>query len=368
MKTGWIGRSNGLHGSGNVADSGSPHKSIQSVPMPSAGSGVQKSFLRRENSLLSILPSRETWVKRGLVERRTIHANVIWRERQMIVTNDNIYFARPDSDIVVDKIAIQDIVSVGKVDSFEKKGNDHSKIHKSDDNLMRHGQGGGKFVTRGNVSKEIAHRKMSMESLESFQEVLRETFAFEIKALFGNVYRSYFVRVAASYECDSWIKELNSSLKLSMQEKARKGNCWSRSQQTAQDVYEHFITRCIVAAAIIVDFLSSVFESEFIIPNDGVSRAFEAVDIFLCVFFSLELSLNFIGNWRTLYGAPFIFHMSNWFLLATVLFQLSGFFLPDLDAKHLKVVRIIRIFDVGNAFEGFRSCQMVLKAIKHGTK
>jgi hypothetical protein len=347
------------------SDAGNHQNSFKPMSSASGNSGPQKSFPCREGSLLSTLPSRETWAKRGLVERRTIHANVIWRERQMILTNDNIYFARPDSDVVVDKLAIEDIISVGKVDSFEKKGNELMKKHISDDG-PRHGQSSGKN-TRGNVPKEVVHRKMSSESLESFQEGTKESFAFEIKALFGNVYRSYFVRVSASYECDSWIKELNSSLRLSMQEQARKGNFLSRTQQIAQDLYDHFIMRCIVAFAIILDFLSSVFESEFKGQNhEALYQALYGVDILLCVFFSLELTLNFLGNWRTIYGAPFVTNVSNWFLLATVIFQLSGFFFPSLDAKQLKVVRIIRIFDVGNAFEAFRSCQMIITAIKHG--
>ena len=276
----------------------------------------------------------------------------------MILTADSIYFARPDSDMVVDKIAISDIVSVGKVDSIEKKTED-----------LRHSQGKGtaKTVARGHALKENAPRRMSSEHLESFQDCHRETHAFEIKALSGSSCRSYFVRVPALYECDSWVRELNLYLKFTMEEQARKGNCWIRSQQRAQDLYQHFIVRCVVATAIIVDFLSSVLESQFVNDtNEVMNDAFQGLDIFLCAFFSTELALNMFGNWRSAWGTPFIFSMSNWFLLLVVLFQLSGYIFPQLDARNLKVIRIIRIFDVGNAFEGFRHCQMVLKALKQG--
>ena len=47
--------------------------------------------------------------------RRTVNTNISWRERQMILTKQIIYFARPDWDIVVDKIAVADIMTVGKV-------------------------------------------------------------------------------------------------------------------------------------------------------------------------------------------------------------------------------------------------------------
>jgi hypothetical protein len=329
-------------------------------------SGVQKSFLRRETSLLSTLPPKDTWLKRGVVERRTVHANVIWRERQMILTNEKIYFARPDSDLVVDKISIRDIVSVGRVDNLDRKGYDPK--HHSGEETGKHGLAvTGRPILKS--PKEPGHKKMSVvESLESFQDCLRETFAFEIKALIGSSYRSYFVRVTAIHECEDWIADMNALLKSTMREQARQGTWLQMKQQDAHNLYKSFFMRCVISIAILCDFLSSVFEAEFFGQNEYAAKlAFKAVDITLCAFFSLELSLNAFGNWRTVCGMPFIRSVSNWFLLATVLFQLSGFLAPELDAKHFKVIRIIRIFDVGSAFESLRSCKMVLKALRQGS-
>ncbi len=282
----------------------------------------------------------------------------------MILTGEKIYFARPDSDIVVDKISIEDIVSVGRVDNLDRKQD--AKSHSADDMGILGNAVPGRSNLRG-AAKDPVHRKMSVETLESFQDCLRETYAFEIKAITGRSYRSYFVRVAAMFECEEWIADTNALLKSSMKEKARKGTWLQMKQRAAHELYNCFFMRCLVSIAILCDFLSSVFETEFLDENEKATRAaFRVVDIILCAFFSLELSLNAFGSWRTFYGMPFIRGVSNWFLLATVLFQLSGFLAPELDAKHFKVIRIIRIFDVGSGFESLRSCQMILKAIRKG--
>jgi hypothetical protein len=329
---------------------------------------LQVSFLRREeNSLLSTLPPRESWLKRGVVERRTVHANVIWRERQMILTKDAIYFARPDSDVVVDRVSIEEIVSVVRVDNFDKKGLEHSRASSDDmqQQIGRLGPSKGKVPAVKNGQRRGSTLMATVESLEAFQDGVRETFAFEIKTCSGHYYRSYFVRCCSSEESDGWIEELNTTLKLSLREHARQGNWLQMRQKAARDLYDHHHVRCVIALAILCDFLSSVFESEFV-GNHIVNEVFGIVDVILCTFFMFELLLSIMGNWTNLYGTPFVHRMSNWFLVATVLFQLSGFFLPNLDLKHLKVIRIIRLFDIGSAFKSLASCQMVLKAIRQG--
>ena len=331
----------------------------------------QRSFLRREEgSLLSTLPPREHWLKVGLVERRTVHANVIWRERQMILTKDAIYFARPNSDIVVDKISISEIISVGRVDNIERKSQEHSKVPSIDDfqqswistgttGRTANGPTGNqrRVSVLGNVSK--------VESLEVLQDGLRETFAFEIKTASQQFYRSYFVRSTAQHDCDGWVEELNTSLKIQLREIAGRGNWLQIKQKYARDFYDSHVVRCFIAFAILCDFVSSVLECEFS-GNSIVNDVFGVVDAILCTFFLMELSLSAFGNWTNFHGAPFVMRLSNWFLVATVLFQLSGFFLPDLDAKHLKIIRVIRLFDVGSAFKSLASCHMVLKAIRKG--
>ena len=206
--------------------------------------------------LLSSVPIQGTRIKSGLVERRAVHANVIWRKREMILTNDSILFSRPDSNIVVDQISIQNIASVGKVDNLESKS----------------------AVPKLNVSKEsnkndqlnqrLANRRrsslISSESLESLQEFLRQTHAFEIKTCADAQLRSYFVRVDSSEECDDWIDKIRRGVTAAKSEHASRRSWLQARQQAARDLYDHRWVRYLIAAAIIIDFLSSVFESEFI--------------------------------------------------------------------------------------------------------
>ena len=78
-------------------------------------------FKRNQLQMLSTIPDRSIHIKANLVERRTVHADVIWRLREMILTDEGIYFSRPESNMIVDKISIHDIVSVGRVDNLDKK-------------------------------------------------------------------------------------------------------------------------------------------------------------------------------------------------------------------------------------------------------
>jgi len=277
----------------------------------------------------------------------------------MILTKDSIYFARVDSDLVVDKILISDIVSIGQVD--------HS-AHANPEDLSN------KAVKGKNVaeqpSKSSKRRRSSVlanisrsDTLESFQDGFRETFSFEIKISSGDSYRSYFVRVTAQFDCESWIEEVNTRLKSTLREHANNDSWLERKQRNARDLHSNHSVRCIIAFAILLDFLSCVFNSEFLPAFDtSLYSFFMALDIILCIFFSLELILNMFGNWRNMLGSPFLARVSNWFQIATVLFQLVAFSDPRLES--FKVIRIIRIFDVGSAFRSLASCQMILKAIR----
>ena len=253
-------------------------------------------------SLLTPLPPKETWIETGIVERRTVHANVIWRERQLVLTKDCIYFARIDSDLVVDKIRISEIKSIAKVES-----------------------GGSSVVEERNAKKPNANssksRKTSVltnislsDNFESFYETQRETYAFEIKALVGNFQRSYFVRVKTFHDCESWISAVTECLNSTMREFTDKHGWLQKQQRSARELHSMHSFRCLVAFLILLDFLSSIFKSEFLpTPDSRIFFFFKLLDLILFVFFCSELLLNMFGNWRTLAGAPFSSRLTSWY-------------------------------------------------------
>ena len=274
----------------------------------------------------------------------------------MILTDEGIYFSRPESNMIVDKISIHDIVSVGRVDNLDKK----SFETKRSSNIEPF----------GNILPQRQRRGSSLnkqEFLESLQEGQKESYAIEIKACSGMFYRSHFVRVLNVDDCEDWILQIDRAIRKSRSDSRVQGTQLQQIQQSARHLYDNHYFRCVIATAILLDFLSSVFESEFLqVTDPSALKLFRTVDIMLCAFFLLELCVNLVGNWCSLRGTPFVLRASNWFLLATVFFQLSGYVLPQLDAQHLKVIRVIRLFDVGRAFRSLASCQMVLKALRHG--
>lgn len=311
----------------------------------------QASKSHRSSSLLSDLPPKDTWLEQGIVERRTVHANIIWRERQMILTKDYIYFARIDSDLIVDKISIRDISSIGKVDHTVNAGGDE----KNGPNRMAK-------LRKTSVLTNISRT----ENFECFNDAHRESFPFEIKIFSDGFQRSYFVRVPTLHECESWISSVTSCWKSTLREFAEKHSWVEKRQREVRNFISNDRFRRICVLAIILDFFSSVFRSE-ILPKQGTKAAefFDVFDFIFFAFFSAELLLNIFGNWRSVRGSPFVNKSSNWFQIITVLAQIIG--LIDHDMKSIKVIRIMRVFDVGASFKSLGSCRIVLKAIRRGT-
>ena len=265
--------------------------------------------LKRRASLLTPLPSKDTWIKVGTVERRTVHANVIWRERQLILTKDCIFFGRIDSDLVVDKIYISEIVSIAKVDSGSSNISEERNSKKPNFKSSKR--------RRSSVLTNISR---SDNYGSSFCETSREMYAFEIKAMVGNFQRSYFVRVKSAHECEFWIAAVMKCLNSTMREFTEKHSWIQKQQRCARSLQSKHNFRCFVAFLILLDFLSSVFKSELLPTTDSpLLRLFELTDIVLFVLFCLELLLNMFGHWRTPSGAPFCNRFTSWFQVRSLL-------------------------------------------------
>ena len=151
----------------------------------------------------------------------------------MVLTKECISFARADSDIMVDKILIENMISVARVDIFEKKGS------RNMGGILRFGMAPSKPMLSNPNSRSM--QKLPTDSMESFMDGQRETFPFEIKALIGKVQRSYFVRVESELESDDWVRELNSALKSSKREHARQDSWLQRLQRDTQELCDDHV-------------------------------------------------------------------------------------------------------------------------------
>ena len=196
----------------------------------------------------------------------------------MILTNDGIYFSRPDSNIVVDKISIDDIVSVGRVDDLETKSVE-SKRRGSQENLKL-GKAVAQRQRRGSFNRQ--------ESPESLHVRQKESYAIEIKACSGMFYRSHFIRFEDLAACEEWRLQIDRAIRKSNSDSRALGSWMHRLQHQARQIYDSYQFRCVIATAILLDFLSSVFESEFQqVTDPSALKLFSAVDIMLCAFFLL---------------------------------------------------------------------------------
>ena len=65
------------------------------------------------------LPSSSGWIRSCIVERQTVSTDVQWQPRLMVLTESNILFAKPDSDVVLDKLSLKNVTFVGQVDTAQ---------------------------------------------------------------------------------------------------------------------------------------------------------------------------------------------------------------------------------------------------------
>ncbi len=173
--------------------------------------------LRQDNhSLFSKLPPERTWIRHGLVERQTMSADVQWHPRLMILTAHDIYFARPNTDVIVDRLHLKDITFVSKVDRAEESLQSSAKKKK----------------TRRTSVMFAATFKM--DAMEEIYDGVRDSFAFEIRTSVGDRLRSYFARVDSIEDCEAWVTDIKSAMKESITQLASGDSWWTWTQQRAR--------------------------------------------------------------------------------------------------------------------------------------
>ena len=67
--------------------------------------------------LVARLPISSHWSRSGVVERQTVSTEMQWQPRLMVLTSTDIFFSKPDSDAILDKLPLQNIAFIGKVNT-----------------------------------------------------------------------------------------------------------------------------------------------------------------------------------------------------------------------------------------------------------
>ena len=250
-------------------------------------------------TLFSKLPAKESWVRHGVVERQTVAADISWNPRLMVLTNSDIYFARPETNIVVDRIPIKEVVFIGEVDQ-------------------------GKLPEPKERKSKNVRAVVKFSSAE-LQDGIKDTFAFEVKTSASGRERSYFSRVSTSDQREEWVKDIKAACAKSNVERSGEISALASAQRKLRSVMNSRAVRSTIAFAILCDFMNNIAMSEFLFsPGSGASRLCNAVDRVLDFFFGVELLLVGAANWRTWWGAPFFLSAWNLYHLATVVFQVCA--------------------------------------------
>ncbi len=91
-----------------------PKSSYASFSLKRTGSSVVKVL-----SAFSKLPPEEKWLRSGVVERQTMSSDTLWLPRLMILTEDDIIFAREGTDLVLDQLALKNVTFINKVECLK---------------------------------------------------------------------------------------------------------------------------------------------------------------------------------------------------------------------------------------------------------
>jgi hypothetical protein len=137
------------------------------------------------------LPPENTWIRHGLVERQTMSADVQWHPRMMILSSSDIMFARPNTDVIVDRLHLKDVTFVSKVDRAQDSNDVTSKRKK-----------------RGSV---VFSATFKVDAMDEIYDGTRDSFAFEIRTTLGDRQRSYFARVDSVEDCEAWVADIKSA-------------------------------------------------------------------------------------------------------------------------------------------------------------
>ena len=99
-----------------LAKTGSLHHAFgRSTSTDSRESGIDFMFEDDSSCLVESLPPKPDRLRTGLVEK--CNHEGVWQRRQMCLTQENLLFAREDSDDVIDKVMLISFSTVGLASS-----------------------------------------------------------------------------------------------------------------------------------------------------------------------------------------------------------------------------------------------------------
>ena len=101
--------------SSRMRDSGRKVQFSTQEQPPPPPSLIRRNYDDSSLELFAKLPPESSWLRSGIVERQTSIADAIWQPRLIVLTADSVLFAKPDSDSVVDRLALRSITFVGQV-------------------------------------------------------------------------------------------------------------------------------------------------------------------------------------------------------------------------------------------------------------
>mmetsp|Transcript_16679 Transcript_16679/g.55540 ORF Transcript_16679/g.55540 Transcript_16679/m.55540 type:complete len:677 (-) Transcript_16679:706-2736(-) len=263
-----------------------------------------------------LLPDESLWIKEGLLEKKRVGATVSWNPRRAVLTKDALFFAKPNTTIIIDEIPLEDIVNI--LEEFNEED-----------------------------SKDI------------IREIIVETSPTGI-----NAGRAYTYK-ADSHEHKDWLAAVKNAKteKLEAMEYdqlLQKGKI-RQIRAHVKAIYESNLMQIAVAGLIFISFITDLAQAE-VLPEEGseAQAKFFKMDIFFTVMFTLELFVNLFAKSHNAFAE---FLSDGWNLLDVVIVIASLLTVLASDIPSVKVFRLIRVFRVARIFRRLKSLNRIISAL-----
>eukprot|EP00960_Hanusia_phi_P048655 759075-Hanusia_phi.AAC.3 len=272
------------------------------------------------NEDIMVLPHPDLHIRMGTLEKQRVGATVEWEPRTAVLTAQKLYFAKKDTDIILDEIPLQEITEM-------------------------------------------------LQNTEQGQK-LKEPPSIVIQTVSGgyNSGRTYVYRAETAEEHELWFADLCSYREKAtlLQEKMEKkmlnsGNSFNQFRQRVLEVYESSGSQTFFATLIFASFAIDLSQAE-LLPPDGSYRAqqFDNADTVFTALFTIELAINLFARSKHCFRP---FYQDGWNILDVIIVCVTLMTQLSSGVPSLKPLRLIRVFRIAKIFRRLTSLNKIVNAL-----
>ena len=282
------------------------------------------------------LPPEEQWKMVAEFDRKATLGERGWMRRRVILTEEELLFAKVYSDDIVERIELWRITDVALDEDVAFSG------------------GGDKKRDKGNYMTQEQKQRMGRFAAKALLDISKVDD-------YGRVTHS--VLRGSEAVCNDWVLELRAESKDAQSRRtgAQDLTPIDRFQMLARLTYNNKYCEFVVGFLIVLNFINTIVVYEIFTdptyPNSSLEKALDGLEVFFTWIFALELFLNLSANlW-----SDFVRNGWSMFDLVVVPVTLVALYNPSLPA--VGVLRLLRVLRVLKLFQRLSSLRVIINAL-----